>query len=127
MVVFTQGVKAVKERAVEISWASRKLEKVCSDDRLGEKRWGTDNWRLLKRRLTGLLGAPTLADMHGVPGNCHQMIADRRGEFAISLWGSYRLIFEPDHDPVPTLGDGGIDQSRVVRIKIKEVVDYHGK
>ncbi len=109
-----------------MSWSSRKLEKDCANDRQGSKRWGADNWKLLKRRLAALLGAPTLADMDGVPGKCHQLRADRRGEFALYLWGSYRLIFQPDHDPLPMLDDGGIDRTKVTQIEIKEVVDYHG-
>lgn len=64
--------------------------------------------------------------MDGVPGRCHALGADRRGQFAVSLWGSYRLIFIPDHDPIPTLADGGIDLTRVTQISITEVVDYHG-
>lgn len=112
---------------IEISWSRQKLEKTCSDDRQGSKHWGADHWKLLTKRLVALLGAPTLADMEGVPGNCHQLRADRGGQFAVHLWGSYRLIFEPDHDPVPRLDDGGIDRTKVTQIKIKEVVDYHGK
>jgi plasmid maintenance system killer protein len=111
---------------IEISWSSRKLEKSCSDDRRGTTRWGADHWKLLKRRLAALHGAPTLADMAGVPGNCHQLHADRIGDFAVYLWGSFRLIFGPDHDPPPRLDGGGIDPSKVTRITIKEVVDYHG-
>jgi proteic killer suppression protein len=65
--------------------------------------------------------------MDGVPGNCHQLQANRSGEFAISLWGSYRLIFQPAQTPLPTLRDGGVDRTRVTKIEIKEVVDYHGK
>ena len=65
--------------------------------------------------------------MDGVPGNCHQLSADRDGKFAVDLWGPYRLTFAPDHDPVPTLPDGGIDKSQVTKITIEEVVDYHGK
>ncbi len=64
--------------------------------------------------------------MEGVPGRCHQLSANRAGEFAVDLWGSYRLIFEPRHTPVPRLQDGGIDTTQVTRITIKEVVDYHG-
>ena len=45
----------------------------------------------------------------------------------MSLWGSYRLVFEADHNPLPLLDDGGIDRARVTKIVIKEVVDYHGK
>lgn len=73
-----------------------------------------------------LRAAPTLADMHGVPGNCHGLSSDRAGEFAVDLRGPYRLIFVPDHDPVPQLNDGGIDTSKVTDIRIKEVDDYHG-
>ena len=72
------------------------------------------------------MARPPLADMDGVPGNCHQLPCDRSGDFAVHLWGSYRLIFEPDHDPVPGLDDGGIDKAKVTHITIKEVVDYHG-
>lgn len=111
---------------IEISWSSRKLEKTCSGDRHGSRNWGADNWKLLKRRLAALGAAPTLADMHGVPGRCHQLHADRDGEFAVDLWGPYRLIFQPDHDPVPRLDEGGIDTGNVTQIRINEVDDYHG-
>jgi toxin HigB-1 len=104
------------------------LEKTCLHDRQGAQRWGGENWPRLRRRLAALAAAPTLQDMDGVPGNCHQLHADRAGQFAVDLWGSYRLVFEPDHDPLPVRpDDGGIDRSRVTKIMIREVVDYHGK
>lgn len=119
--------KSARRSAIEISWSSTKLDKACSDDRQGRKNWGADNWKLLKRRLTALQAAPTLGDMDGTPGNCHELRADRKGEFALYLWGSYRLVFEPVDEPLPTRPDGGIDRIRVTKIEIKEVVDYHGK
>ena len=119
-------MKVVKEHIIKISWSDRKLEKVCSDDRQGARHWGAENWARLRRRLASLLGAPTLQDMAGVPGNCHQLSGDRDGQFALDLWGPYRLVFEPDHDPLPTLPDEGIDRARVTDIRIREVVDYHG-
>lgn len=115
-----------RRAVIEISWSNRKLEKSCSDDRLGAKQWGPEQWKVLKMRLVSLRAAPTLSDMHGVPGNCHPLRADRAGEFAVDLRGPYRLIFEPDHEPVPRLDDGGIDTTNVTNIKIKEVDDYHG-
>jgi toxin HigB-1 len=102
------------------------LEKWCSDDRLGTKHWGAEQWKVLKTRLVSLVVAPTLVDMDNVPGNCHPLRADRAGQFAVDLRGPYRLIFEPDHNPVPRLDDGGIDKSRVTKISIKEVDNYHG-
>jgi toxin HigB-1 len=111
---------------IDISWSDRKLEKSCASDKSGQRRWGADDWKLMKRRLASLIAAPTLKDMDGVPGRCHLLSADRNGRFALHLWGAYRLVFAPDHDPVPLLDDGGIDTSLVTRIVITEVVDYHG-
>jgi hypothetical protein len=64
--------------------------------------------------------------MDGAPGNLHALRADRRGRFSISLWGPYRLIIAPDHNPLPRLDDGGIDLYAVTAVRILEVVDYHG-
>jgi proteic killer suppression protein len=111
---------------IDISWADHKLEKSCATDKAGLRRWGAEHWKIMKRRLASLRAAPTLKDMDGVPGRCHQLSADRAGEFAVSLWSAYRLIFVPDHDPVPAADDGGIAQDKVTKISITEVVDYHG-
>jgi plasmid maintenance system killer protein len=111
---------------IEIKWADRRLEKSCATDKAGQRRWGADGWKLLQRRLASLAAAPTLKDMYGLPGHCHPLGADRPGQFAISLWGAARLVFVPNHDPVPRLDDGGIDTRLVTKILITEVVDYHG-
>jgi len=111
---------------IEIAWANRRLEKDCSSDKAGSRAFGTNQWRILRRRLDALSAAPTLQDMEDVPGRCHALTADRAGQFAVHLWGSYRLVFVPDHEPMPNLDDGGIDRRRVVKISITEVVDYHG-
>jgi proteic killer suppression protein len=102
------------------------LEKSCSDDRQGTKTWGAEQWKVLKMRLASLRAAPTLAEMDGVPGNCHGLHADRDGQFALDLRGPYRLIFEPDHEPIPQLKDGGINTAEVTNIRIEEVDNYHG-
>lgn len=112
---------------IEISWSDRKLEKVCASDKRGQRKWGADHWPLLRRRLSSIAAAPTLRDLEGVPGRFHALHADRKREFAMSLWGGYRLVFVPDHDPPPTLSDGGIDRSRVTRVSIIEVVNYHDR
>jgi proteic killer suppression protein len=112
---------------IDIEWSDHKLQKSCASDRKGRRTWGAEQWKVLKRRLAALEAAPTLADMAGVPGNLHQLSADRAGEFALDLRGSYRLVFAPDHDPLPQLADGGIDRGLVTKVRISEVVDYHGR
>lgn len=110
-----------------MDWADRKLGKAAATDASGIKRFGADLWPILRRRLASLKGAPTLADMDGVPGHCHALTADRQGQFAISLLGPKRLVFVPNHEPMPLSQAGGIDRSRVTSILILEVVDYHGR
>jgi len=80
-------VKVSRRTVIEITWANRKLEKSCSDDRRGAKDFGTEQWKVLSRRLVSLRPASTLADMRGVPGNCHGLSANRSGEFAVDLRG----------------------------------------
>ena len=65
--------------------------------------------------------------MAGLPGDCHALGADRVGQFSTSLWGPYKLVFVPAHNPVPRTPDGGIDRESVRAISIIEVVDYHGR
>lgn len=110
---------------IDIAWSDEKLAKSCATERSGRRRWGADHWKLLKRRLAALEAAPSLLDMEATPGRCHRLKADRRDQFAVCLWGSYRLIFVPDHEPMPLLAHGAIDRGRVTRILILEVVDYH--
>lgn len=112
---------------IDIAWSDRKLQKSCSSDKDGKRAFGPDQWKALKNRIASLEAAPTLADMQNVPGRFHELSADRAGHFSLDLRGSYRLLFQPDHYPVPSLDDGGIDRTRVTKIVITEVADYHGR
>ncbi len=61
------------------------------------------------------------------PERCHELKMNLAGRFAVVLKDNWRLIFRPDHQPVPTKEDGGIDPLRVTAIMIEAVDDYHGK
>ena len=37
----------------------------------------------------------------------------------------YRLIFKPDHQPLPRKDDGGLDWDQVTKVLVTEVVDTH--
>lgn len=82
--------------------------------------------RMIATRMAVLRAARNLALVPTTPPDrCHQLVGDRAGQFAVDLTRSKRLIFEPDHDPVPRQEDGGIDREMVTSIMILEVVDYH--
>src|SRR5258708_27526813 len=110
---------------IEIHWSDKKLEEACSTEKAGKRRWGA-NFRILQRRLESLEAAETLADMDGVPGRCHGLRGDRSGQFAVTLWGAYRLTFEVADNPIPRLDDGGIDRRRGTENRVLGLVDYHG-
>ena len=82
--------------------------------------------RTIMTRLAVLANAPTLATVPSTPPDRrHQLKEDREGQYAVDLDHHIRLIFVPNHDPVPRLEDGGIDIDRVTAITITEAADYH--
>ena len=82
--------------------------------------------RLIKMCLAVLGNASTLSAVPATRPEClHMLSGDRRGQYAIDLVHPFRLIFEPNHNPVPIRGDGGVDTDQVTSVTILEVVDYH--
>lgn len=83
--------------------------------------------KAIMRRLAVLKNAKTLSDVPSTkPERKHQLKGDRIGQYAVDLVQPKRLIFKPDHDPVPRRTDGGIDTDRVSAVTLVEVGDYHG-
>ena len=114
---------------MEISFSDGKLEKECNDEKLLLRRHGKDRARRIKLRLAVLRNAATLSAIglpYVGPCHCHELGNDRAGQLSVDLDHPYRLIFIPDHDPVPMLAAGGLDWSKVTAIKIIEIVDTHG-
>lgn len=101
------------------------MEKECCDAKVRRKRYGDERARRLGRRLDELRAAETLAVMKTLPGRCHELTADRKGQLAIDLDGPYRLIFEPAHEPLPLDGNGALDWNLVTIIRVLLIGDYH--
>ena len=57
--------------------------------------------------------------------NCHELKGDRKGEFAVDISGNYRIIFIPDHQPLPVKEDSSIDCIKITDIQILGTEDYH--
>jgi len=111
---------------MDISFASKKLAKLCNSQKEMRGKLGARGAEKLAQRLAELAAADTLEDMRHLPNaRCHELTADRKGQLAVDLVHPKRLIFEPDHDPVPTKEDSGLDWSAVTQILIVAIVDYH--
>jgi proteic killer suppression protein len=111
---------------MEISFESLKLKKTCSSEGAMRKEWGGPMARKVMHRLADLESAVCLEDFRALPGRCHELTADRKGQLALDLVGLKRLIFKPAHSPVPCNQVGGMDWTKVAAVRIIEVVDYHG-
>jgi plasmid maintenance system killer protein len=111
---------------LEISFGSRRLEKLCNSDRELQRELGAQRAKTLRRRLDQLRAAENLEALRTLPGRCHELIGDRRGVLSIDLDGPYRLLFEAADRPKPLKPAGGLDWSRVLAIRILEVEDTHG-
>ena len=111
---------------MDIYYKSSRMQKLFGSAKEMEKVWGKPHAKKIQQRLTELEAADSLSDIsHLPPLRLHQLTQNRKGEFAIDTVNRFRLIFIPYHDPLPLKEDGGIDQTRVTKIQIIEVQDYH--
>lgn len=109
-----------------ISFAKRKLAKICNSGQEARGRLGKRTAEKLMQRLFELQAAETLDDVSRLPPTrCHELTGNRKGQLGVDLVHPHRLLFSPDHDPLPQKDDGGLDWGEVTEILIEEIVDYH--
>jgi len=109
---------------LEIEGANQKLTKILSSRTRLVKEYGNDIAMRVMVRLKDLAAADTLSDLgHLPPARVHLLKGKRKSQFAVVLKANWRLVFwgYDENDELST------DVHEVVRIKVKEVVDYHGE
>ena len=111
---------------MEIRFQSRKLAKEANDLGLLRKTHGENRAKRIRLRLDALRAACVLEDLRNMPGRLHELSEDRAGQFSLDLDGPYRLIFVPDHNPVPRKADGGMDWNQITAVLVLEIEDTHG-
>ncbi len=113
---------------MEIIFATRKLQKRLNESKTMIKVYGPKKPRILKIVLASLRAAPNLgifAPPYSPPNRCHELKGSLKGVLSVDLDHPYRLLFKPNHDPVPMRDEGGLDWSKVTVIEIKGVEDTH--
>lgn len=112
---------------MKLYYSTRSLCKACLNTLAGNNRWGKIIADKVRLRITEFEAALSLEDISKLPpARCHELSNNRAGQLSVVINGNMRLIFMPNHDPVPKLPSGGLDWSRVTEILILEVKDYHG-
>ena len=113
---------------MDIILVDKKLQKSANEWRKLVRSYGEPQAKLIRRRLDQLIAADNLAVVRTIPqARCHELKENRMGQLAVDLVHPYRLIFEPDHNPIPAREDGGLDWAGVTKIRVVVVEDYHGK
>ena len=111
---------------MDIAFRTRKLKRIFNSTKALHKTYGTRMAKAITIRLAILKAAKTLEQVPATPPDRrHRLRGDRDGQYAVDLVHPYRLIFEPNPDPLPRRADGGIDAKKVSAITIIEVIDYH--
>lgn len=109
---------------MEIDFLNEKLKKLCNDAKHAKVKLGELSAKKLLQRLCDIDASNNVQELPPL-GNPHPLKGERLGEFAISLHGGCRLVFVPNHNPIPTKNDVGLDWSCVTSITIIEIGDYH--
>lgn len=110
---------------MEISYKTNKLEKQLTSPRELAKTFG-QLARKINQRISELKAAETLAIMRFIPAaRCHELSGSHKGELAVDVSPNYRMIFEPNHDPLPKKEDGGLYWESITKIQINQIEDYH--
>jgi proteic killer suppression protein len=110
---------------MDISYANRKIQKICTDEKAARKVLGQAGAEVLQERLKQMQDVACLEDLRFLPGAWHELVGDRKGQLACSLLKRVRLIFVPANDPLPVKPDGGLDWSEITAVMNLEIVDYH--
>jgi proteic killer suppression protein len=110
---------------VKISYKSKKLKKQLTEPKTINKTFGTMA-KKVNARMKDLKASDNLAVLMKIPAaRCHSLKGEKKEQFAVDISKNYRLIFEPDHHPVPRKADGGLDYIKIVDIIITATEDYH--
>ena len=110
---------------MEVSFATPALKKLCESGTALQRKHGQSCAKKIKTRLTDMRAAPRLEEFRHLPGRCHELEGDRKGQLGLDLADGKRLIFKPTHDPPPLKEDGGLDWRAVEAVQVLEIVDYH--
>lgn len=110
---------------MEVFFKNKKLQKYAENTKFSITKLGPQRSELYMRRIGDLMAAESLEDLRHAPGHYHDLVGDRKGQWACNLDHPYRLIFVPHEEPIPT-DEGG----KYIWIEIKSVIvinieDYH--
>lgn len=81
--------------ALQITYADRKIEKMCTDLEAAERKHGTQIAEMIHQRIQEISAADSVEQLVQYHiGKCHPLTGNRSGQYAMSLTKNWRLVFE---------------------------------
>jgi len=110
---------------MDIKFKTNKLKEYANNDSLAKRKLGTTRAKLYKARLDDLRAAESLEELRHAPGKYHELVHDKKGQWACNLDQPYRLIFVPQDDPIPIDEVGKYIWIEIKKVEIIEIENYH--
>ncbi len=108
-----------------IEFKSNRLRKLCTKKKKARKKLGAEVARSLIKRLYELQAFENLEDVPPhLPFRRHKLYGNYKGCFAVDIKGAYRIVFKPIIDTDEKIEN--VPLSKINKIRILEVTDYHG-
>ncbi len=112
---------------MEVTFKNNKMRKYAEDESYSKRQLGKVRSELFMARVGNLIAAESLEDVRHLPGHYHELVGNRKGQWACSLDQPYRLIFEPHEEPIPEDENGVYQWIEIKGVEIVEIDNYHGK
>ena len=113
---------------MNITFLVSRMEREFNEDRRLQAKYGAPQARKIRARLMALKAAEHLGVFwppYTRPERCHELSGNQSGQFSMDLIQPFRLIFAPNHNPLPLQADGQLDWVQISSIKILDVEDTH--
>lgn len=104
---------------MKVLFKDKELEKCALDTRFALKRMGDVRSKIYLRRIRSLMISPNFESLRNAVGHFHELVGDRKGEWACDLDQPYRLVFKAGED---TDGKKWVE---ITSAEVLEIVDYH--
>src|SRR5579859_3679863 len=98
---------------IDITFPNDRLRRLCESGRELQRAFGAATANKVMARLLDLRAAPSLDDMRHLPGHCHELEGDRKGQLGVDVGNGRRIVLEIGHNPMPRKPDGGLDWNAV--------------
>ena len=109
---------------MDIEFKNSHIRELCENSRSAKQELGEACAKKLHSRIADIQAAASINEL--IAGKPHPLTGKKdHMKYSIQLDKGTRLLIEPDHRPMPSREDGGIDWTRVTKVKITFIGNYH--